>query len=191
MKSKSNQIPEKKENKKNFIDKDEKILNLKHQEVLAKIENIVGKKLEKNNSFCDKINRSTVYCFDNVSIEDNEEENKSIEIKMEEFESKINSLIGNLVDFHPEETQKKINEKLREQNNNHLAKFILSSGLNKHVNKRKIYMPNFPNLKKVVKSSNSNNKIFFVDNLGNSNNNGNNNSNNNINIKSRNSMMPK
>ncbi len=184
----SNKKIDKKENKKYLMDIDDKISNIKHQEVLAKIENIVGKKqFEKNdsNSFYSKINKSTVLCFDNVSIEENEEENKSIEIKMEEFESKINSFIGDLVDFHPEETKKKLNNEMIRKNFNYISKYIINAGLNKFGMKRKTFQVLLPTVNRITNlnySINNNDNESLINNDSNMNNYNNNNNSNNNNI---------
>ncbi len=144
-------LTQKEKDKKRLKKDEEGIIKVMHQEVLKKIENIKkgGKNnFDNTNSYIFNINKSTSLCFDNLEIEENEDEEKSIDIKIEEFETNMNSNIGNFVDFHPEKTRAILYKEKINENNKYISKYIVNSALNR-LGKRKKTLPIFENFTRI------------------------------------------
>jgi len=129
----------------------EKANNL-HKDILNKINHILHRKNFSDN-FTNKLKKSTVLCFDDISI-NNKEDNVFIDEKIEEFLALIKKEIGDFVDWNPEK-KKDNNSNNRFNDINFFSKNILRKAFTKDIgiNSKNFLGLNF--LKNTVKMKNS------------------------------------
>jgi len=116
----------------------EKANNL-HKDILKKINNILHRKTYDEN-FINKLKKSTVLCFDDLSINDNE---AFIDDKIDEYLEILKEEVGNFVDLNPENKTKEINYIGRHTNVHFHSKNFLNKAFNrgniKNPNQLKVY----------------------------------------------------
>lgn len=103
------------------------VVNNLHNTNLNKINNILHKKSLENN-FSHKLKKSTVLCFDDLSLEN--QNDRQIDEMVHEFETSMKQEIGNFVEWKPEQAKETTLTK-HFNDFQFMSKFVLNKAFNR------------------------------------------------------------
>lgn len=116
------------------VTNEEEIANNLHQDILNKINSILHRK-SKEEIEANKLKRATVICFDDISINNNDNDIE-IQKQIDEFKLKITDTVGDFVDWNPRKTRD-LAEIKQFSESPFLSKFVLNKAFNRENSNKK------------------------------------------------------